>query len=102
VGYLFAQPHQKSMRIAYQADDPSLRTRCPGPLSSDLSTFGTVASAVEPLAALRRSRLVVRFRSPRRFSGQGYAGTITPDLKLVLVRKSIRERVITERIPVFP
>ena len=35
-------------------------------------------------------------------TGDGYAGTVVPDLTLVLRRTSVRERVVVERIPIFP
>ena len=81
--------------------DP-LRTRCPGPLSTDLDRSGTLASGSSPLRTFGRRRVVVRLDEGHHFSRDGYAGSSAPSLRLVLRRTSVRERVEVERIPVFP
>ena len=94
-----------SLRLAYASpygEPDALRTRCPGPVKTDLSEFGTLAVGRSPLAVLRHRRVVIHLDRRRSFRGDGYAGTVVPDLTLVLRRTSVRERVVVERIPIFP
>ena len=104
-GELTIQPHGSQVRVStgsfYQGPDP-LRTRCPGPFSTDLSPSGNIASGGNPLGALRRRRVVLHLNRRRRLSGDGYSGVAAPELTLVLRRTSVKERVIVERIPVGP
>jgi hypothetical protein len=104
-GELLIQPRGSHVRVStgsfYEGSDP-LRTRCPGPFSTDLSPSGNIASGSNPLGALRRRRVVLHLDRRRRFSADGYSGVAAPELTLVLRRMSVRERVVVERIPVGP
>jgi hypothetical protein len=67
-----------------------LATRCQGPAIEDLSADGVLARGSMPASVLRRRRVTLRLRRGAPFSGQGYAGTSTADVTVVLRRRRIR------------
>jgi hypothetical protein len=74
-------------RVHFRLDDASpglLRTRCAGPLDSDV--LGLLPAPSLPLAAVRRGHANVAFSVSRAFAANGFAGTVQAALSLSLGR----------------
>jgi hypothetical protein len=105
-GDLAAGRRGSTMRIEYlgggfgSPSDP-LRTRCPGPVTADLSGAGVLAGGAVPLRTFRNRHVTVVLGDRGRLTGEAYMGTARPDLTLVLRRTSVREHVVIYRIPIF-
>jgi hypothetical protein len=86
-----------------QEGSVSTTTRCPGPVTGDVAGARAIASGSAPLRALGRRRVTLRLRHGHAFSGDGYTGSTSADLALVMRRASVRSGVITYHVPVdFP
>src|SRR5439155_19866423 len=74
-----------------------LRTRCPGPGSTD--TSGGLASGTFPVGVFRDKRVTLHLTRGAAFSGAGYSGRTSPDVTLVLRRRRIQQYVQVEPVP---
>jgi hypothetical protein len=70
--------------------DP-LRTHCPGPSILDAAQIHPLATGTVPRRAFRKRRVVITLSRGRNFESEPYAGHTRPALKIVLVRKRVRE-----------
>jgi hypothetical protein len=77
--------------------DP-LRTRCPGPGTSD-ATAGLAAGRL-PLQALGARRSTLRITRGTSLNANGYSGVTRADLTVTIRRTRIRNRVEVETVPV--
>ena len=74
-------------------------TRCPGPVTSDVVATRALAEGRAPLRALGHRRVTLRLRRGGAFSGDGYAGSTSADMRLDLQRVFVRSRVHTYHVP---
>jgi hypothetical protein len=79
--------------------DP-LRTRCPGPSSSDAR--GGLAAGTVPLRALGARRATLRLTRGSSLNGNGYRGATRPDVTVAIQRTRVRDRVEVDQVPVGP
>ena len=81
--------------------DP-LRTRCPGPgLDQPFGDGGGLLGGSVPLNALAHRRVTIPLDRGAVLSGNGYRARVATGLNLVLRRVRVRERVVTEAIPIY-
>ena len=73
-----------------------LATRCPGPGINDVVPAGSLATAVIPVRALGQRRVTLRLRRGRTYVADGYRGTVSSDLTVVLRRTAVKRGTITE------
>ena len=92
-GFLFASVTQRGLRLDYVSD--AFRTRCEGPLETDLAGDEGLASGHVPLSALRHRRVTIRLRTGAKFSGGAYSGTTQPALTVTLTRTGFSSRVVS-------
>jgi hypothetical protein len=76
-----------------------LATRCPGPVMGDIAPARALAGATVPLRTFRARRVTLRLTHGRGYASDGYRGTVTPDVTVVLRRTRIRRRVQEFRVP---
>jgi hypothetical protein len=72
-----------------------LRTRCPGPLLTDLGRGTQFAVGRLPLRALGRRRLTLHLDRGARAVTPGYRLRSRPDLRIVLEREEVEHRVLS-------
>lgn len=77
--------------------DP-LRTRCPGPSSSDAR--GGLASGTVPLQALGARRATFRLTRGTSLDANGYRGATRADLTVAIRRTRVHDRVEVDHVPV--
>lgn len=70
-----------------------LRTRCPGPPGAEAAGTGALATGTVPLSAFRRRRVTLRLTTGRSYRADGYRGSTSPDVTIVLRRTGIRQHV---------
>jgi len=61
-------------------------THCAGPRVGDLAQSGALPRAVVSLAAMRTSSLLLSLTADRPFSGSGFSGRVTSDLRVRIKR----------------
>jgi hypothetical protein len=90
----------RRVRAGYNgpSTDP-LRTRCPGPAVADVAGTQPLATATVPLSAFRSPRVTLRLTTGRSFSSDGYSGTMTPDVTVVLRRVRARSHIDVTSVP---
>jgi hypothetical protein len=71
-----------------------LRTRCPGPLLTDLADDTPLAAGRLPLRALGRRRVTLHLNRGAQELAPNYRLRSRPDLTLVLEREEVERRVI--------
>jgi hypothetical protein len=69
-----------------QSAGGGLGSRCPGSVPADLGDEAAVAAGRAPSSLLRRRRFALHLRRGASFSGQGYAGSSSADITVVLRR----------------
>ncbi|MFL5910286.1 MAG: hypothetical protein ACJ768_06940 [Gaiellaceae bacterium] len=74
--------------------DPAdgLPLRCGGPSDSDVGATSSPASGSVSSSVVRRRRFAVRLRRGGSFAGEGYQGSSTADLTVVLRRRRVSTR----------
>jgi hypothetical protein len=92
-GFLFAGVTKHGLRLEYLSE--AFRTRCQGPLESDLAGDEGLASGRVPLSAFRHRHVTVRLTTGARFSGGAYTGTTRPALTVTLTRTSFSSQVVS-------
>ena len=83
------------IRDAFGSGD-LLRTRCPGPGSSDAAR--SIASGSFPLSVFRHRRVTLHLRRGARLTGVGYGGRTRPDVTVVLRRTGIHDSTFQEDV----
>jgi hypothetical protein len=74
--------------------EATLRTRCPGPESSQVGLAGGFTSP----SGLRASPVTLALRSVGPFVDDGYAGSVTSTLRITLARGRVQTGVTTQSI----
>lgn len=77
----------------------AVRTRCPGPSAADIAGSSTLAQGTLPLTAFGRRRVTLRLTRGRSFRSDGYGGSTSSDLTIVLRRTRVRQYVQTYDVP---
>jgi hypothetical protein len=80
--------------IAGLAGDPALRTRCPGPESTQLALAGGTTLQ----SALGGRRVTLALRSGAPFVDDGYTGRVKSTLRITLTRRRVKTGVIKQPI----
>jgi hypothetical protein len=73
-----------------------LAGRCPGPLLTDLGDEDTLATGHAAIGTLRKRRFALHLRRGVSFSGQGYAGSSTADITVVLRRGKVSVQAVPD------
>jgi hypothetical protein len=89
--YLFFAHGVVHSRLTTGEGDP-LRSRCPGPLSDDVTGGGWLATGTAPAGVFRGPRVELHLRTGHVFEGTGYGGQTSADVTVVLRRVRVGER----------
>jgi hypothetical protein len=76
-----------------------LATRCPGPGLNDVAPAGALATTTVPLRTFGARRVTLRIAHGHTYASDGYRGSVSPDVTLVLRRTKIKRRVQSFRVP---
>ena len=89
----FGKPHR-----VRDTEVSVLRTRCGGPMQTDVASVRSFASGSVPTAALRHRQVTIHLTRNRAIvPTAAWQGSLKSDLTVTLVRTRVREQVFTER-----